>query len=177
MPPCIESHTFEIPGYEPLHWAMDCTSNDAPHLEEQELCIRGAAKAREEFKREETASIAGWRSLDHVKYEQHTPQPLDCQRCSRSFVNSFALQQHLENSPAHWKCPRCDFDSSDRRFLIAHWRYEGCFRVCEGCHLGQGGGIPHELFEQHLLDEHVCPECHQHFLNENNLEQVRDLQE
>lgn len=174
MAPHIESHTFHIPGYEPLQWAVN---HPAPHSEEQELHIRGAATVREEYKREETGSMAGWRTLDHVKQEQHMSQALDCQRCTRSFTNFFTLQQHLENSPAHWKCPRCDFDSSDRRFLIAHWRYEGCFLVCEGCHLGQGSGIPHEMFEQHLADEHACPECHQHFLNENNLEQVGDLWE
>lgn len=170
----MESYTFEIPGYEPIQWATDYAVHDATHPDDQELYIRGAATAKGECKREETGSIAGWRCLDHVKHEQHTLGALDCHRCSRSFVNSFALQQHLENSPSHWKCPICDFDSSDRRFLIAHWRYQGCLRVCEGCHLGQGGGIPHEMFEQHLVNEHVCPECHQHFLNENNLEQVRN---
>jgi len=104
--------------------------------------------------------------------ENHSVYELNCQRCDRSFSNPYALQQHFEDSPAHWRCLRCPFDSSTRVFLIAHWRYTGCLRVCEGCHLGQGGGIPPEDFEQHLIDEHACEECHQHFLNDNNLEQV-----
>lgn len=148
----IDSHTFEIPGYEPIQWATDYPVHDALHPEEQELYIRGAATAREEYKREETGSIAGWRSLEHVKLEQHIFHELDYQRCARSFANSYALQQHLENSPVHWRCPACEHDHSDRRFLIAHRRHDGCLRVCEGCHIGQGGGIPHDMFEQHLVD-------------------------
>lgn len=110
----IDSHTFEIPCYEAIQWAIDYPAHDAPHPEDQELYIRGATAAREEYKREETGSIAGWRSLEHVELEQHVLYELDCERCARSFANSYALQQHLRNSPAYWRYPGCDFDHSDR---------------------------------------------------------------
>jgi len=52
----MECYTFQMPGYEPIYWNTDYSRSNS---QKQELTIRGAVTAQEEYNREDTASITG----------------------------------------------------------------------------------------------------------------------
>ncbi|KAF2813057.1 uncharacterized protein BDZ99DRAFT_248423 [Mytilinidion resinicola] len=64
-----------------------------------------------------------------------------CEPCDRTFVDKFALSQHLESSSKHSLCGNCMSDFTSSQALREHWR-----------------------------QDHLCPQCHRHNPNENNLE-------
>ncbi|KAF8261590.1 hypothetical protein EI94DRAFT_1745694 [Lactarius quietus] len=78
-----------------------------------------------------------------------TPFPLTttimayCNRCSRSFTNDRALEQHEENSNAHWICHDCWLDFESYSQLEKH---------------------------DHSVHDY-CTQCRRGFINQNNLQQ------
>ncbi|OCK82209.1 hypothetical protein K432DRAFT_324652, partial [Lepidopterella palustris CBS 459.81] len=89
----------------------------------------------------------------------------ECDRCDRSFGSQRALQQHIDDSSRHHICKICNYDADGRSDLLEHWRDVGCVKVCQGCLMGFLD------WSWHCRVDHVCPTCHCHQENENNLAQ------
>jgi len=67
-----------------------------------------------------------------------------CDRCERSFPHYRALEQHKEDSDAHWPCDDCDRDFSSHDARQQHYTNSG--------------------------SHHYCEDCDRHFRNENDLQ-------
>ncbi|KAH7399473.1 hypothetical protein BKA66DRAFT_165403 [Pyrenochaeta sp. MPI-SDFR-AT-0127] len=74
-------------------------------------------------------------------------------------------------SMAHWLCPECGIDMQDRTSLMTHHRNTGCLFVCDGCSDGAGFAWSRDCPEywDHVVNEHVCTICGQHFDSESYL--------
>ncbi|KAF2493929.1 hypothetical protein BU16DRAFT_528113 [Lophium mytilinum] len=90
-----------------------------------------------------------------------------CESCDRRFVDQLALYQHLASSSKHSLCGNCMIDFASGQGLREHWRQDHCMHLCDGCDTGFGTA---DEFIAHANACHVCPQCHRHNLNANNLE-------
>ncbi|KAF2869513.1 hypothetical protein BDV95DRAFT_596503 [Massariosphaeria phaeospora] len=73
-----------------------------------------------------------------------------------------------------FECPRCGYDI-DRALRFNHYNDTGCYHVCEGCFGGAGGVWDPDSDEywEHVLRDHVCTYCGQHYNSESNLQHHR----
>ena len=56
-----------------------------------------------------------------------------CDRCKRSFPSNRALEQHKEDSDAHWPCDDCDLDFGSSYAREEHYRQSPNHHYCRDC--------------------------------------------
>jgi hypothetical protein len=56
-----------------------------------------------------------------------------CDRCERSFTSDRALEQHKEDSDAHWPCDDCDLDFGSSYARDEHYRQSPNHHYCRDC--------------------------------------------
>lgn len=58
-----------------------------------------------------------------------------CDRCERWFLRNWALEQHKEDSDAHWPCDACDLDFESYYAREEHYRQSPNHYYCNECEL------------------------------------------
>jgi hypothetical protein len=69
-----------------------------------------------------------------------------CDRCDRRFLRNWALEQHKENSDAHWPCDDCDLDFESYYAREEHYSQSPNHYHCNECELlfnSEGSKIQH----------------------------------
>ncbi|KAF2191199.1 hypothetical protein K469DRAFT_732670 [Zopfia rhizophila CBS 207.26] len=97
---------------------------------------------------------------------------IDCESCSRSFVNLHAAHQHM-NAIGHWACETCDYEfwtedaAAKHMDFVGHWRQYEC-EACDTAYRTPQEARRHMELNNHFR-EYYCESCERGFQNENNL--------
>jgi hypothetical protein len=101
---------------------------------------------------------------------------IECETCTREFVNWHAAQQHM-NAIGHWACETCDGEFWTEQDAEMHMDYYDHRRPrfeCEACtatYDTQHEARIHMEANNHWR-VHWCASCQKGFQNENNLKIV-----
>lgn len=103
-----------------------------------------------------------------------------CLPCNRYFMSGEALQQHLQDSPAHrpsYDCNECDRSFSSEEALQKHFRDSSAHNSLYSCHDCDRDFRSEGALNQHFLDSpahnhsHSCDDCNRFFNSEGALQQ------